>query len=57
MHLKPTHIHLKKLLTNDWKTKLLCLACAVVVWLMVHSLIEGDSTGWDIHDIRISLPE
>lgn len=51
-------IPLKKLLLNNWKVKLICLACAVVVWLMVnHLLVRDDSPEWNVDDIRISLPE
>ncbi len=51
-------IHLRKLLLNNWRPKLLCLICAVVVWLMVnHLLVRNDGAEWDIDDIRVVLPE
>lgn len=49
---------LKKFLTSNWQAKLLCLAAAVVVWLMVnHLLVRGSSPEWSIDDIRLSMPE
>lgn len=51
-------IRLRKLLTTNWQAKLICLAAAVVVWLMVnHLLVRGASPEWDIDDIRLSVPE
>ncbi|MBQ2814219.1 MAG: hypothetical protein IJE66_04340 [Akkermansia sp.] len=49
---------IQRLFLNNWKPKLICLVCAVVVWLLVnHLLVRGDSPEWDIDDIRISKPE
>lgn len=49
---------IRRLFLNNWKPKLICLVCAVVVWLLVnHLLVRGDSPEWDIDDIRISKPE
>ncbi len=51
-------IRLRKLVTTNWQAKLICLAAAVVVWLMVnHLLVRGASPEWDIDDIRLSMPE
>ena len=51
-------IRLRKLVTINWQAKLICLAAAVVVWLMVnHLLVRGGSTEWNIDDIRLSMPE
>ena len=39
-------IRLRKLVTTNWQAKLICLAAAVVVWLMVnHLLVRGGSVG------------
>ena len=49
---------MRKLVTANWQAKLICLAAAVVVWLMVnHLLVRGASPEWDIDDIRLSMPE
>lgn len=49
---------IKALLIENWKPKLVCLVCAVVVWLLVnHLLVRGDSPEWDIDDIRFANPE
>lgn len=55
----PHRLQLKKLLLNNWKVKLICLGCAVAVWLMVNHLLVRDegSPVWDIDDIRVTLPE
>ena len=51
-------IRLRKLVTINWQAKLICLAAAVVVWLMVnHLLVRGGSAEWNIDDIRLSMPE
>ena len=49
---------IRKLLIDNWKPKLMCLVCTVVVWLLVnHLLVRGDSPEWDIDDIRLANPE
>ena len=49
---------IKKLLIDNWKPKLICLVCAVVVWLTVHHLqVRSGNPEWSIDDIRVSIPE
>lgn len=51
-------IRLQKWLTTNWQAKLICLAAAIVVWLMVnHLLVRGSGSEWSIDDIRLSMPE
>ena len=51
-------IRLRKILTTNWQAKLICLAAAIVVWLMVnHLLVLGSSPEWSIDYIRLSMPE
>ncbi|MBR4107248.1 MAG: hypothetical protein IKK45_00990 [Akkermansia sp.] len=49
---------IKNIFIHNWKPKLICLVCAVAVWLMVnHLLVRGESPEWSIDDIRLSVPE
>lgn len=53
-----TRTRFQKLLTTNWQAKLICLAAAIVVWLMVnHLLVRYSSPEWSIDDIRLSMPE
>lgn len=53
-----TRTRFQKLLATNWQAKLICLAAAVVVWLMVnHLLVRDASPEWNIDDIRLSTPE
>lgn len=51
-------LRIRKMLTNNWRPKLISLLCAIFVWYVVDRLlVKGGESEWDTEDIRISLPE
>lgn len=52
----------KKLLTIatfNWKPKLVCLALAIIIWLVVDRFFVQPTSDkvWNLDDIRLSLPD
>lgn len=58
-----TNLHLQekivKMITFDWRPKYICLALAVVIWVVVECFFVQPSTNksWNLDEIRLSLPE
>ncbi len=49
---------IRKLLTLNWRPKLICLLLAVLVWVWVEFFyVRDENKEWDMDDIRLSLPE
>ncbi len=49
---------LERIVIRNWRPKLICLLCAILVWLSVDFfLVRGDTDEWDMNEIRVTLPE
>ena len=50
---------LVEIITFNWKPKLICLALAIVIWLVVDCFFVQSTSDkvWNIDDIRLSLPD
>ena len=48
-----------QMITFNWKPKLICLALAIVIWLVVDCFFVQSTSDkvWNIDDIRLSLPD
>ena len=48
-----------QIITFNWKPKLICLALATVIWLVVDRFFVQSSSDkvWNLDNIRLSLPE
>lgn len=50
--------YISKSLSGNWQPKLICLALAILVWVVVDCFYVQDSNEeWDLNNIRISIPE
>lgn len=47
-----------RMITYNWQPKLICLALATLVWVVVDCFYVQDSNEeWDLNNIRISVPD
>ncbi|MBQ4614668.1 MAG: hypothetical protein IJB31_07065 [Akkermansia sp.] len=53
-----TRERIKKLITLNWRPKLVCLLAAIIVWLWVEWFyVRDENTEWDMDNIQLSIPE
>lgn len=46
------------MIAYNWQPKLICLALAILVWVVVDCIyVQDSSEEWDLNSIRISAPD